>query len=223
MKLYVERCGSGWGGIYGQYLVDLDSNTYTVLNDSSHFNVGDISGSENIKWLLSLNGIICDKKLPNDCSLLRLLDGADIQSTGVSMDAQEDRVILINEGKLSIVYAPFAWPYITVSNPALEGYISKLIEWLSQNTFDERSARLPELKVPKSSETNNSVFKLGELKSDTDFIEKLMKSATLGTMFTHHASEESINELIAKLRKDCTKTEYPCHRKDNTNDPAGNL
>lgn len=131
MKLYIERNGSGWGGLYGQYLVDLDTNKFVVLDEPKQCGSCNYNKFEKIKWLQSLDNSDCSHDISGDCSLLKMLKGIELESTSVSMDAQDDQAFIIDGNFVQLVYSPDSVPFVTPSNQTLVAKIHAVMDFLS--------------------------------------------------------------------------------------------
>lgn len=107
MLLYIERKGSGWGGAYGRWIVDIKSRVaYNVYN-------------------LERKPIL----LP-DVSLLTLLCDCELhQSYTARLDQQQDYVWVLTPGKQTCVLNTDIDLY--PANEALHGKLLKLIEYLN--------------------------------------------------------------------------------------------
>ena len=105
--LLIIRNGSGWGGYYGKWLVDIEQN---VAYDISEFK------SEPIK-------------LSNMSSLLPIYSCELHNSNLISMDHQEDYAYILHSGEKTCVYDAGIGLYPADSN--LEKELIKLIEYLT--------------------------------------------------------------------------------------------
>lgn len=108
MLLDIKRCGSGWGGVHGHWIVDVDNSVAYDIYDSRKQRV---------------------MMLP-DISLLKFLDGCYVcvNSQLVCMDGQLDYVHVLNHGTQRCVLNTDCGAY--PENEALHGKLLKLIEYL---------------------------------------------------------------------------------------------
>lgn len=111
MLLDIRRCGSGWGGAHGHWIIDVE---HSVAYDV--YNVGQFSARRTVN-------------LP-DISLLRLLDGCETspKSTAAWMDNQRDFVYVLNrDTQQCVLDTDFD---VHPENEALHGKLLKLIDYL---------------------------------------------------------------------------------------------
>lgn len=108
MLLDIKRCGSGWGGAHGHWIVDVENSIAYDIYDNRQPNV---------------------MILP-DISLLKLLDGCYVYAHPecVCMDCQLDYVHVLNHGTQRCVLNTDCGVY--PENEALHGKLLKLIEYL---------------------------------------------------------------------------------------------
>lgn len=105
--LLIIRNGSGWGGCYGKWLVDIEQN---VAYDISDFDSKPI-------------------KLSNMSSLLPIYSCELHNNNWVSMDHQEDYAYILHSGEKTCVYDAGTGLYPADSN--LQKELIKLIEYLT--------------------------------------------------------------------------------------------
>lgn len=115
MKLLIERRGSGWGGVVGKWLVDIDHQVaYDLRNIYRH-----------------PQDIQIAQKLP-DISLLNLLYNCDRSYEGlVAMDQQVDLITLIPDNDSPQIVYSTDWTEVYPLNPALRAKLERLMEYLS--------------------------------------------------------------------------------------------
>lgn len=118
------------GGLYDQYLVDLDTNKFVVLDEPKHRGSCNYNKFEKIKWLQSLDNRECTHDINGDCSLLKMLKGAELESTFVSMGVQDDQAFIIDDNFVQLVYSPDSIPFVAPSNQTLIAKIHAVMDFL---------------------------------------------------------------------------------------------
>lgn len=185
MKLYVERCGSEFGGYYGKYIIDLKTNCYLKIDDASNKSTCGVKVDE--EWLLGFNSIVCTEKLKQDYLDLTYLLNAKLVKTPVSFDGQIDKVVVIEDESIRLIHSPCDIPFICVEDDKIRNKILGLI--------NEVSNVEPEIDKGITISPIVSTIVLEE-----DVAVELYKccSADASLMHCHHATGKGVEEL-AKL------------------------
>ena len=202
MKLYIERNGSGCGGYYGQYLIDLETNKYIKINNPEKQGSFSWNNPEKTAWLKSLNNSECMSEIHGDCSLLKMLKNTELKDTPISMDGQEDQVFIIDNDFVQLVYAPDIIPFIIPCNQALVAKIRAVMDYLLSQDANYHNG-LPaflyspvnNLKITKHepadiSETDIPI--IGEMLTDEVMqrVQHMIGMGLCGCIFTHHGNSD---------------------------------
>lgn len=202
MKLYIERNGSGWGGYYGQYLIDLETNKYIKINNPEKQGSFSWNTPEKTEWLKSLNNSECMSEIHGDCSLLKMLKNTELKDTSVTLDGQADQVFVIDNDFVQLVYAPEGIPFITPCNQALVAKIRAVMYYLlSQDAnyhnglpaflySSDNNLRITKQEPVDAPETDISI--IGEMPTD-DVIQRVQHMINMklcDCLFTHHGNSD---------------------------------
>ena len=133
MKLYIERNGSGWGGYYACYLVDLDTKKYSILQNHELMGVINYKDKGKLTKIVELSKSDCLIDLQGNYTKLKDVGRCRCRKTGyVVMDAQQDSVYLVDNNKARLVWSPMTTPYVKTNDESINETLRNIIEEVSR-------------------------------------------------------------------------------------------
>lgn len=225
MKLYIERNGSGWGGYYACYIVDLENKKYSRLANHNLMGSFNYAQEEKLAKIVELSNCDCERGLEGDYSGLANISGVTVVKTGaVVMDAQEDAIYLVDNKGARLIWSPMGAPFVETDNKEVNEILRELVDEvedlrkcidLFSKSYVDRSKKARSTDVyahhPKSVDTSTLTPMLKD-----EAVERLAKAPTRPLLFTHHA--KSVNELAEGLYdslRNAGKSRPGCVEEDN--------
>lgn len=187
MKLYIERNGSGWGGDYACYLVDLETKKFSQLTNHNLMGTHNFEQKEKLDKIFEMSKCACYRELKDNYAGIEAVAEVDVQKTGyVVMDAQADSVYLINGDSVKLIWSPMEYPYVHTSSEKVNKLLSALVSEVSESKGRYENLYPVRKKL------------VGKPTSPKEVIE-LLNISSCPTFFTHHAkSPEALAESLTK-------------------------
>ena len=191
MKLYIERNGSGWGGDYACYLVDLETKKFSQLTNHNLMGTHNFEQKEKLDKIFEMSKCACYRELKDNYAGIEAVAEVDVQKTGyVVMDAQADSVYLINGDSVKLIWSPMEYPYVHTSSEKVNKLLSALVSEVSGD--GKRFGAALQIENPV----------IGEVKDPDTWIQMM----TVSSKDFIVPRTESIGSLVESLTKSLTSS-----------------